>query len=33
MDDYYTLWQERIAEMRTRDLPADWDGTYKATSK
>jgi adenylate cyclase len=33
MDDYYTLWQERIAEMRTRDLPADWDGTYRATSK
>jgi adenylate cyclase len=33
MDDYYTLWQERIAEMRSRDLPADWDGTYKATSK
>jgi len=33
MDDYYALWQERIAEMRTRDLPSDWDGTYKATSK
>ena len=33
MDDYYTLWQERIEEMRTRDLPADWDGTYRATSK
>ena len=33
MDDYYTLWQERIGEMRTRDLPVDWDGTYKATSK
>jgi len=33
MDDYYTLWQERIAEMRSRDLPADWDGTYRATSK
>lgn len=33
MDDYYTLWQERIAEMRTRDLPTDWDGTYRATSK
>jgi adenylate cyclase len=33
MDDYYALWQERIEEMRTRDLPADWDGTYKATSK
>jgi adenylate cyclase len=33
MDDYYDLWIERIAEMRTRDLPSDWDGTYKATSK
>jgi adenylate cyclase len=33
MDDYYELWQERIAEMRSRDLPADWDGTYRATSK
>jgi len=33
MDDYYTLWQERIAEMRSRDLPSDWDGTYRATSK
>lgn len=33
MDDYYTLWIERVAEMRTRDLPADWDGTYRATSK
>ena len=33
MDDYYALWQERIADMRTRDLPKDWDGTYRATSK
>ena len=33
MDHYYELWIERIGEMRTRDLPADWDGTYRATSK
>ena len=33
MDHYYELWIERIAEMRTRDLPANWDGTYRATSK
>lgn len=33
MDHYYELWIERIAEMRSRDLPADWDGTYHATSK
>jgi adenylate cyclase len=33
MDDYYALWIDRIADMRTRDLPKDWDGTYRATSK
>ena len=33
MDHYYELWIERIADMRTRDLPADWDGTFRATSK
>ena len=33
MNDYYALWQDRIAEMRSRDLAADWDGTYRATSK
>jgi adenylate cyclase len=33
MDHYYELWIERIAEMRSRGLPADWDGTYRATSK
>jgi len=33
MDHYYEKWIERIAEMRTRDLPVDWDGTYRATSK
>ena len=33
MDDYYDLWIERIADMRSRDLPEDWDGTYRATSK
>ena len=33
MDDYYTLWQERIADMRTRDLPTDWDGVFRAVSK
>ena len=33
MDHYYELWIDRIADMRTRDLPADWDGTYHATSK
>ena len=33
MDHYYELWIERIAEMRSRNLPADWDGTFKAQSK
>jgi adenylate cyclase len=33
MDHYYELWIERIADMRSRDLPTDWDGTYRATSK
>lgn len=33
MDHYYELWIERIADMRTRNLPKDWDGTYVATSK
>ena len=33
MDHYYEKWIDRIADMRTRNLPADWDGTYVATSK
>ena len=33
MDHYYEKWIDRIAEMRSRDLPADWDGTFRATSK
>jgi adenylate cyclase len=33
MDHYYEKWIDRIDEMRTRDLPKDWDGTYHATSK
>ena len=33
MDDYYELWLERIEEMRTANLPADWDGIFRAQSK
>ncbi len=33
MDHYYEIWIERISEMRTRDLPSDWDGIFRATSK
>jgi len=33
MDHYYEIWQERIETMRGLDLPADWDGVYRPTSK
>ena len=33
MDHYYSLWLERIEEMRNANLPADWDGVFRATSK
>jgi adenylate cyclase len=33
MDGYYTAWQDRCREMKLSKLPADWDGTYVATSK
>ena len=33
MDDYYDMWLERIEEMRNANLPADWDGVFRATSK
>jgi adenylate cyclase len=33
LDEYYQIWQERIADMRTHNLPADWDGIFRATSK
>ena len=33
MDHYYEKWIDRIADMRSRDLPSDWDGTFRATSK
>ena len=33
MDDYYEIWIERCEEMKTKDLPTDWDGIYRATSK
>ena len=33
MDHYYELWIERCKEMKTHDLPKDWDGIYRATSK
>jgi adenylate cyclase len=33
MDHYYELWIERIEEMRGSNLPSDWDGVFRATSK
>jgi adenylate cyclase len=33
MDNYYDLWLERIEEMSGANLPSDWDGVYRATSK
>ena len=33
MADYYNMWIERCEFQKTQDLPADWDGTFIATSK
>lgn len=33
MDHYYELWIERCEQMKLVDLPKDWDGVYRATSK
>ena len=33
MDHYYELWIERCKEMKTHELPKDWDGVFRAQSK
>ena len=33
MDHYYDMMIERIGELREANLPTDWDGVYRATSK
>jgi adenylate cyclase len=33
LDDYYDIWIERCNDMKKQDLPDDWDGVYRATSK
>ena len=33
MDQYYDMMIERIGELREANLPIDWDGVYRATSK
>jgi len=33
LDHYYEVMIERIGELREQNLPADWGGVYRATSK
>ena len=33
MDHYYEMMIERIGELREANLPTDWDGVYRATTK
>ena len=33
MDHYYDAWIERCEEMKNVELPQDWDGVFRATSK
>jgi adenylate cyclase len=33
LDNYYSLWLERIEEMRQAGLPDNWDGVFRAQSK
>ena len=33
MDTYYEHWIERCKEMKAANLPEDWDGVFRATSK
>jgi adenylate cyclase len=33
MDGYYDMWIERCEYMLTQDLPEDWDGIFRATTK
>ena len=33
MDNYYDIWLQRIIEMKFSNLPKDWDGVFRATSK
>jgi adenylate cyclase len=33
LDHYYELWIERCQDMKKLDLPDNWDGVYRATSK
>lgn len=33
MKDYYEIWIQRCEDLKAQDLPADWDGVFRATSK
>jgi adenylate cyclase len=33
MNSYYEIWQERIQDMRTRNLPENWDGVFRSQTK
>ena len=33
LTDYYDIMIERIIELQENDMPKDWDGVYRATSK
>ena len=33
MDLYYDVWIERCKEMKTKLIPANWDGSYVKTTK
>jgi adenylate cyclase len=33
LNEYYAMMKERIEELRQANLPANWDGVYRATSK
>lgn len=33
MDHSYELWIERCEHMKATDLPADWDGIFRAVTK
>jgi adenylate cyclase len=33
LTEYYGMMEERIEELRNADLPKNWDGVYRATSK
>ena len=33
MKGYYSMMRDRIEELEKEDLPDDWDGVYRATTK